>query len=178
MAAATSDDRDDWYDFDDEEASRRSPSIRKPRTKSGVGLIVALVVGGTLLVAGMVGLILFLVLRDGSTEEMLIGTWQSTNAPIVVTLEFTRDGNLIQDMGIIKMNQKYRVINDRTIEVETQNPFAGMMKQFLPKMPPGLPNLKFDLNAPMIREQVNIEVSRNELVIMEQLGRKTFKRVR
>jgi hypothetical protein len=173
------DDEDDYDDRDDD-FERRPRRSRKRRKSGNTGLLVGLLVGGGLLLLIGVGLVLFFALRGGgTTQNQLIGKWQSTNAPVIATIEFMRDGTLIQDIGIIKLNQKYRVINDNTMEIETINPFAGALKGAFKGFPnqPGMPNLKIDLNAPVIREQVGITVTRDELVIVDPVGRKTYKRI-
>jgi hypothetical protein len=160
---------------------RHRPSRRRPQ-KSSAGLIIGLFLGGGILLLVVLGVVFFLIMRGsgGNLQDRLIGRWQSTNAPIVVTVEFSRDGTLTQDLGFIKVAQKYRVINDTTLEIETPNPFAGPMQDFLKKLPqqqPGMPNVQFNPNDPVIRETVTVTVTPTELTIVDRIGRKTFRRV-
>jgi hypothetical protein len=172
---------DDDAEEREERPTRHRPSRRRPQ-KSNAGLIIGLFLGGGILLLVVLGVVFFLVMRGGAgnLQDRLVGRWQSTNAPIVVTVEFTRDGALTQDLGFIKVAQKYRVINDTTLEIETPNPFAGPMQDFLKKMPqppPGMPNVQFNPNDPVIRETVTVTVTPTELTIVDRIGRKTFRRV-
>ncbi len=182
------DDEDD--DVEERISSRRRPSARarndedddaydRPRKKKAgsKGLIIGLCVGGGVLVLAIVGVVLLLVLRGGGggdTQKLLVGTWQLQGGPLAAKAIFTADGNLIQDLGLMKLQSKYKVINATTIEIE-MNPAAGFGDLFkgLPQPPGGMPPIP-QMN---IKQTLTIEVTRNDLTITEMGMVKKYKRV-
>jgi hypothetical protein len=168
---------DNGDDFDRPPKARR----KSRRSKRGNGLMIGLIVGGVvgvLLLVGGVVAIIFLA-GGGNNRERIIGTWRSTNSPIVVTLDFSRDGTLTQDLGMMKVTQKYRFLNDNTIEVELQNPMANFAQAFpqnFPNPPGGMPRIQF--NMPSIRQQFRVSIRGDEMTLNMPMGVQQFQRVR
>lgn len=181
VGARTARDFDDDDDFDD--APSRS---RRPAKKSGKGLMIGLAVGGGVAVIAIIGVVLYLVLGGGgsATQKMLVGTWE-TNAPIRVRWTFTSDGKLVQDLGGMQLESKYRVINASTLEIDMPNPFADMAKDmgnaFAKVNIQGMPGMKIDFKMPdvgaMGRKQVTISINQNELTVHDRGQAVKFRRV-
>jgi hypothetical protein len=152
-------------DYDDDYDDRP----RKRKKAGSKGLVIGLSVGGAVLVLAVVGIVLFLVLKGGGggdTQKLIVGTWQMTDAgPFALRAEFTADGRFIEDMALLKLQHKYKVINASTIEVEMGNPFQGM---------PGVPG---NMPMPNVKRTITVNVTQNELTLTEQGLVKRYRRV-
>jgi hypothetical protein len=172
--------RDDYDDEDDYDRPR------KKKKAGSKGLIIGLSVGGGVLLLAGIGILLFFVLKGGSTgdtQKLLVGTWQvkgsipAWRSLVPVKVQFTADGSLIKDMGGgVKWNYKYKVINASTIEIEVDLRPAGGFGEFLPKMK-GIPELKMrDVNM-NIKQNITVKVTQNELTMPENHLITEYKRV-
>jgi len=184
------DDEDD--DVDDRVSSRKRPGARggdyddeddydRPRKKKKAGskgLIIGLSVGGGVLVLVIVGVVSFLVLRGGggggNTQKLLVGTWQLQGAPMALTVQFTADGNFIRDMGLLKMNYKYKVINASTIEVDLLP--GGGLGDLMPKLK-GMPDFKMPDMPMNVKQNITVNVTQNELTLTENGVSTRYRRV-
>jgi hypothetical protein len=119
-------DRDDAYD-----APRRRPVRR--RRGSNLGLLIGLIIGGSLVALAAVGLIVFLLVRSGSTSTMkdkpIVGAWQPLNQPGFTRAEFTADGKLhVTFSNRPAATGTYRFVDANTIEIEEPGPFGNTIK--------------------------------------------------
>jgi hypothetical protein len=183
------------YDDEDDDYDDRP---RKKKKAGSKGLIIGLSVGGGVLVLAIVGVVLFLVLKGGSTgdtQKLLVGTWQMEGAPIAITVQFTADGKFIENTGFINLNHKYKVINATTIEVEMLagnfgnlgdlmgkfKDFPGVPADFMGKFKdfPGVGDFKMP-NVPNLnlKQNLTVRVSQNQLTITDPAGiSKNYRRV-
>jgi|SRR6516164_4991400 len=161
-------------DYDDEDDYDRP---RKKKKAGSKGLIIGLSVGGGVLVVAIV-VVLILVLkggrgRGGETQKLLVGTWQ-LQAPMALTVQFTADGNFIRDMGLLKMNYKYKVINASTIEVDLLP--GGGLGDLMPKLK-GMPDFKMPDMPMNVKQNITVNVTQNELTLTENGVSTKYRRV-
>jgi hypothetical protein len=175
------DDRREDYEEDYDAPRRRGR--RRPARSGGKGLMIGLIIGGSLLLLIAVGVLLFLLLRSGgtaSTEKLLIGTWEERDTPFRMKVEFATDGTVTVNHFFL-LKGKYRVIDSNTVEVEGlgQNIVNDMFKD-MGGAPPfkdmgGFPGIKDkggfpgfgDMKMPGITVRWSISVSQNELTIRD-----------
>ena len=173
-ARARGDDYEDEDDFD---------RPRKKKKAGSKGLIIGLSVGGGVLVLAIVGLVLFFVLKGGGgggdTQKLLVGTWQMNDAgPFALKVEFTADGRFIEDLAVLKLQHKYKVINASTLEVETDmaGGFGDMFGKFK-----GMPGVPGDFKVPNmnmnVKRNITVNVTQNDLTLTEQGLVKKYRRV-
>lgn len=171
--------RDDFDDDDDRPRRRRDAdddrprSIRKKSSGSNKGLVLGLSIGGGVLGVILIGLVLFLTLRGGGSADGLVGRWETNQMGMRVRLEFSSDGRLVQDLGLIRINQTYRIVDADTIEVKT-DPLAAMDIKFPGGMPGGRPG---GFPAPHITERMDFRVNGNTLIIIDRGMTKRFQRI-
>src|SRR6516164_8718851 len=161
-------------DYDDEDDYDRP---RKKKKAGSKGLIIGLSVGGGVLVVAIV-VVLILVLkggrgRGGETQKLLVGTLQF-QAPMTATVQFTADGNCIRDMGLLKMNYKYKVINASTIEVDLLP--GGGLGDLMPKLK-GMPDFKMPDMPMNVKQNITVNVTQNELTLTENGVSTKYRRV-
>jgi hypothetical protein len=136
--------------------------------------VVVLVVG---LLAGVVGLGVYVVATRETPRERIVGTWVSTDQPPVGTLEFQRDGTfLARPPNGPVTTARYRLLDDRTLEVEVANPAKAAQKALLQRLPRG--DLLPGGNLPdTVKATVTIlRLTRRELVLETLDGPRHFSR--
>jgi hypothetical protein len=123
-------DLNDRLDRDEGYALPRRRSVRGHRG-SHQGLLIGLIIGGSVAFLAVIGLVLFLVLRSSSsqTDKPIVGAWQPINQPGFTRAEFTADGKLhVTFSNRPAATGTYRFLDANTIEIEEPGPFGNTIK--------------------------------------------------
>ena len=108
-------------------------------------------------------LFLTLVGCGGKAKDLIVGKWEPADPKEKKggTIEFTKDGDFLVQGGPLTIKGKYKFIDDKTMEIELENPLAAMADK--------MPGVKMN-GKPMektIKQKVTIKsISKNELVVI------------
>jgi|GEM_PF-3709334 len=104
-----------------------------------------------------------------SPRDLLLGKWELIEDKEGGTVEFEKDGKFRGTRGFITVQGKYKWTDDKTLEVDVENPLAGLTAK-LGKMPEdnGL-KMKYTL----------VSINRDEMVANDAAGKTLkFKRMK
>jgi hypothetical protein len=101
----------------------------------------------------------------GKTKDLIVGKWEPADEAEKKkggTVEFTKDGEFIAGAGGLSLKGKYKVIDDKTVEIEMDNPFAAVAEK--------MPDVKKGDKAAekTIKKKITIKsISKDEMVITD-----------
>jgi phage FluMu protein Com len=132
---------DDTMDYveDFEDESRPRGKLASPhRGRMPLWLILLIAVVPVVLVLAVVAILLF---AATSPQALIIGTWKATEPVPGVVVEFHREGTLIVRQNGLQASARYRLIDDKLVELELPNqdrqlqgmlPRLGRFNQVIP----------------------------------------------
>jgi hypothetical protein len=100
-----------------------------------------------------------------SPKQLLIGKWETVEEKEVGTIEFEKDGKLRGTRGIMAIQGKYRWLDDKTVELDVDNPFAGLASKFMKVPDEGVIKRKYNL----------VSINQDEFVATDAADGKTLK---